>query len=72
MADDTGFCGQFRFLAHLRHGCILRYRPGVVAGAGLSRSGSANRSAGDLYGVSEPVRPGARELRLVIDQVVNP
>jgi cytochrome c-type biogenesis protein CcmH len=44
----------------------------VVIEARLSRSGSANRSAGDLYGVSEPVRPGARELRLVIDQVVNP
>ena len=44
----------------------------VVIEARLSRSGSANRNAGDLYGVSEPVRPGTRELRLVIDRVFNP
>lgn len=40
--------------------------PMVVVGARISRSGSATPSAGDLEGVTEPVRPGAKGLKIRI------
>jgi cytochrome c-type biogenesis protein CcmH len=41
----------------------------VVVGARISRSGNATPQPGDLIGQSAPVRPGARDLRIVIDGV---
>lgn len=40
--------------------------------ARLSRSGDAMRKPGDLYGRLSGVRPGDRDVRVVIDQVVAP
>jgi cytochrome c-type biogenesis protein CcmH len=40
--------------------------PMVVVGARISKSGSATPSAGDLEGVTEPVRPGAKGLKIRI------
>lgn len=42
----------------------------VVVGARVSKSGQAMPQPGDLEGLSEPVAPGARGLRLTIAQVV--
>src|SRR5690606_28818986 len=39
--------------------------------ARLSRSGTANRQAGDLYGLLASVEPGRTDLRIVIDKVVG-
>jgi cytochrome c-type biogenesis protein CcmH len=44
----------------------------VVVEARLSKTGDALRRPGDLYGISAPVRPGAQDVRLIIDQVVTP
>lgn len=44
----------------------------VVIEARLSRSGTATRQAGDLYGTAGPVAPGATGLRIVIDRIVTP
>lgn len=41
--------------------------PMVVVGARISKSGSATPSAGDFEGVTEPVRPGAKGLKIRID-----
>jgi cytochrome c-type biogenesis protein CcmH len=41
--------------------------PQVVVGARISKSGSASPAAGDLEGLVEPVRPGAKNLKIVID-----
>jgi cytochrome c-type biogenesis protein CcmH len=41
--------------------------PMVVVGARISKSGSATPSAGDLEGVTEPVRPGAKGLQIRIN-----
>lgn len=43
----------------------------VVVEARISRSGNAIREAGDLIGTSAPVRPGAREVVVRIDRVVE-
>nr|MDP2191922.1 c-type cytochrome biogenesis protein CcmI [Rhodoferax sp.] len=40
--------------------------PMVVVGARISKSGSATPSAGDFEGVTEPVRPGAKGLKIRI------
>jgi cytochrome c-type biogenesis protein CcmH len=40
--------------------------PMVVVGARVSKSGSATPTAGDLEGLTEPVRPGARNLKIRI------
>jgi cytochrome c-type biogenesis protein CcmH len=42
----------------------------VVVGARISKSGNATPQPGDLEGVSAPVKPGAREVTVVIDRVV--
>lgn len=39
--------------------------------ARLSRSGTANRQAGDLYGLLTPVEPGHTDLEIVMDKVVD-
>jgi len=39
----------------------------VVVGARISKSGSATPSAGDLEGVIEPVKPGAKNLKIKIN-----
>jgi cytochrome c-type biogenesis protein CcmH len=39
----------------------------VVVGARISKSGSATPSAGDLEGVIEPVKPGAKNLKVKIN-----
>ncbi|MDO8769831.1 MAG: c-type cytochrome biogenesis protein CcmI [Burkholderiaceae bacterium] len=41
--------------------------PMVVVGARISKSGSATSSAGDLEGLTEPVRPGAKGLKIRIN-----
>lgn len=41
----------------------------VVVGARVSKSGNATPQSGDLIGHGAPVRPGAHDLRVVIDQV---
>ena len=41
--------------------------PMVVVGARISMSGSATPGSGDFEGVSEPVRPGAKGLKIRID-----
>ena len=41
--------------------------PMVVVGARISKSGSATPNAGDLEGVTEPVRPGTRGLKIRIN-----
>jgi len=43
----------------------------VVIGARISRSGNAQASSGDLEGFSATVRPGARNVRIVIDREVR-
>jgi len=45
--------------------------PSVVVGARISKSGSATPEAGDLEGLSAPVRPGTSGLKIVIDKVRN-
>lgn len=42
----------------------------LVLEARLSRSGEAMRRSGDLYGRQEPVQPGQRDVKIVIDRVV--
>lgn len=41
--------------------------PMVVVGARISKTGSATPSAGDFEGVTEPVRPGAKGLKIRIN-----
>jgi cytochrome c-type biogenesis protein CcmH len=41
--------------------------PMVVVGARISKSGSATPNAGDLEGLTEPVRPGAKGLKIRIN-----
>ena len=41
--------------------------PMVVVGARISKSGNATPSAGDFEGAAEPVRPGAKGLKIRID-----
>jgi len=43
----------------------------VVLGARISRTGNATPQPGDLMGTLGPVKVGARDLRLVIDEVVR-
>lgn len=42
----------------------------VIVGARVSRSGQPMPQAGDLEGLSQPVKPGARDVTIVIDRVV--
>jgi cytochrome c-type biogenesis protein CcmH len=42
----------------------------VVIEARISKSGDATPRAGDLTGRSVEVKPGARDVRVVIDQVL--
>ena len=44
----------------------------LVLEARLSRSGNATREPGDLYGQLAEVRPGQRDVTIVIDRVVAP
>lgn len=44
--------------------------PDVVAGARISKSGSAAPSAGDLEGLSKPLKPGTTGVAVVIDSVL--
>ena len=41
--------------------------PQVVVGARISKSGSASPAAGDLEGLTAPVAPGAKNLKIRID-----
>ena len=45
--------------------------PEVVVGARVSKSGSATPQAGDLEGLSGPVKVGSADLKVVIDRVVQ-
>ena len=49
----------------------LSSAPQVVVGARVSKSGDATARPGDLQGLSQPVRPGASGLALVIDAEVK-
>lgn len=51
-------------------GMNLSAFPQVVVGARVSRSGNAAPQSGDLEGNSEPVRPGASGVVVVIDRAV--
>lgn len=42
--------------------------PSVVVGARISKSGSATPGAGDLEGMTEPVTPGAKNLKIRINK----
>jgi len=42
----------------------------IVIEARISASGEATRRSGDLFGVSAPLQPGARDIALRIDQRV--
>ena len=44
----------------------------VVVGARISRSGDAMPASGDLQGASVPVKPGARDVRIEIAEVIGP
>ncbi len=51
-------------------GVKLSTTPTVVVEARISKSGGALPQPGDLFGRTTPVKPGAADLRIVIDQVV--
>lgn len=51
-------------------GATLSSAPSVVVEARISRSGNATPQAGDLTGQSAVVKPGASDVRIVIDRVV--
>ena len=51
-------------------GAKLSATPEVVIEARISKSGNAMPQPGDLFGRTTPVKPGARGLRVNIDQVV--
>jgi cytochrome c-type biogenesis protein CcmH len=42
----------------------------VVIGARVSKSGNATPQSGDLQGMSEPVKVGAKNVAIVIDSVI--
>jgi cytochrome c-type biogenesis protein CcmH len=42
----------------------------VVVEARIAKSGSATPAKGDLEGASKPVKPGVRDVSIVIDHVV--
>jgi cytochrome c-type biogenesis protein CcmH len=42
----------------------------VVVEARVSKTGSANPASGDLRGASAPVKPGTRDVLIVINDVV--
>jgi cytochrome c-type biogenesis protein CcmH len=44
--------------------------PEVVAGARISKSGSAAPATGDLEGLSKPLKPGTTGINIVIDSVL--
>jgi cytochrome c-type biogenesis protein CcmH len=49
-------------------GVTLSTTPQVTIEARVSQSGSATPGAGDLGGKSAPVKPGARDVRVIIDR----
>jgi cytochrome c-type biogenesis protein CcmH len=51
-------------------GSKLSEAPSVVVEARISRSGDATPRPGDLVGRSGDVKPGAKDVRIVIDQAV--
>ncbi|HEY1458989.1 MAG TPA: c-type cytochrome biogenesis protein CcmI [Casimicrobiaceae bacterium] len=51
-------------------GAKLSATPQVIVEARISKSGDAMPQSGDLFGRTTPVKPGARGLRVNIDQVV--
>jgi cytochrome c-type biogenesis protein CcmH len=51
-------------------GATLSGAARVVVGARISKSGQAMPQPGDLEGVSAPVAPGARDLRITIDRAI--
>ena len=50
-------------------GMTLSSFPEVVIEARISKSGNAQLQPGDLSGVSEPVKPGARAIKVIISKV---
>jgi len=51
-------------------GAKLSAAQAVVVEARVSKTGNALPQAGDLSGKSAAVKPGARNVRIVIDQIV--
>ncbi len=51
-------------------GVKLSATPSVIVEARISKSGNALPQAGDLFGRSAPLKPGATGVRITIDQVV--
>ncbi len=49
----------------------LSQQPRVVVGARISKSGDAMPRAGDLQGLSAPMAPGGRDVRILIDSAVD-
>jgi cytochrome c-type biogenesis protein CcmH len=48
----------------------LSAAPRIVVEARVSKSGNAITHPGDLRGISAPVAPGAREIRIVVNEIV--
>jgi cytochrome c-type biogenesis protein CcmH len=48
----------------------LSVTPRIVVEARVSKSGNAITRSGDLRGISAPVAPGAREIRIVVNEIV--
>lgn len=51
-------------------GMKLSTAPAVIVEARVSKSGNALPQSGDLRGTSEPVKPGARGVKITIDEVL--
>ena len=52
-------------------GATISSQPQVVVVARVSKAGSAASAKGDLEGMSEPVKPGASGMRVVISKIVD-
>src|SRR5205085_487547 len=51
-------------------GAKLSAAASVIVEARISKSGNALPQSGDMFGRSAPLKPGARGVRIIIDQVV--
>lgn len=49
----------------------LSQYPSVIVGARISKSGDALARSGDWQGLSEPMEPGGKEVKIVINSMVN-
>ena len=52
-------------------GATISSQPQVVVVARVSKAGSAASAKGDLEGMSDPVKPGASGMQVVISKIVD-